>query len=168
MSRPVFTLSEAADLVSVSRSTLRRKLDQGNFPDAFRDSKGVWKLPLTNLLAAGLHPVQGAVYDLSDDISQPVQDLAQSEQSNLKSRVVELENALSIERAHRSAAEQVAAAERHRAQTAEMALRMIEAARPERDKQSQSEQMSTLTEQPDTPTPEQPVRKGRWRRLWGW
>lgn len=126
MSRPMFTLTEASTLVLTSRSTLRRRLDQGDFPDAYRDSKGVWKIPLTNLLAAGLHPVQGAVQDLSTDIGQPVHDIGQSEQVDLKNRVNELENTLSIERAHRTAAEQVAAAERHRAQTAEMALRMLE------------------------------------------
>lgn len=128
MSRPAFTLSEAAALVSISRSTLRRRLDNADFPEAYRDAKGVWKIPLTNLLAAGLNPVQGSVQDLSTDIGQPVHNPSRSEQVELKSRVVELENALSIERAHRTAAEQVAVAERHRAQTAEMALRMLEQA----------------------------------------
>lgn len=132
MSRPVFTLTEAAALVSTSRSTLRRRLDHGDFPEAYRDPKGVWKIPLTSLLAAGLHPVQGAVHDLSTEraqpVHEPVHDLAQSEQADLKNRVTELENALSIERAHRTAAEQVADAQRQRAQTAEMALRMLEPA----------------------------------------
>lgn len=170
MSRPVFTLSEAADLVSISRSTLRRKLDQGNFPDAYRDPKGVWKVPLTNLLAAGFRPVQGAVQDLSTDIGQPVHDIGQSEQVDLKNRVIELENALSIERAHRTAAEQVAAAEQHRAQTAEMALRMIEAARPRHDERG--EHTSMPAEQPTTLPPvqaqsAQAAPKSRWQRLWG-
>ena len=132
MSRPAFTLTEAAALVSTSRSTLRRRLNNEEFPEAYRDSKGVWKIPLTNLLAAGLRPVQGAVQDLSTERAQPVHgpvhDIAQPEQVELKNRVIELENALSIERAHRTAAERVAAAERQRAQTAEMALRMLEQA----------------------------------------
>lgn len=149
MSRPTFTLTEAATLVSTSRSTLRRRLDQGDFPDAYRDPKGVWKIPLTNLLATGLHPVQGAVQDLSTDIAQPVHDTAPPDQVELKNRVIELENALSIERAHRTAAEQVAAAERHRAQTAEMALRMLE----------QGPSVPALASPPQEPRP------GFWKRI---
>ncbi|WP_146070942.1 AlpA family transcriptional regulator [Arthrobacter sp. B1805] len=155
MSRPVFTLTEAAALVSTSRSTLRRRLDQGDFPDAYRDPKGVWKIPLTSLLAAGLHPVQGAVQNLSTDTAQHVHDIAQPEQVGLKNRVIELENALSIERAHRTAAEQVAAAERHRAQTAEMALRMLE--------QGPSAPAPAFSAPVATPPPE--PRSGFWRRI---
>ncbi|WP_219817402.1 hypothetical protein, partial [Arthrobacter sp. N199823] len=70
-------------------------MDQGDFPDAYRDPKGVWKIPLTSLLAAGLHPVQGAVQNLSTDTAQHVHDIAQPEQVGLKNRVIELENALS-------------------------------------------------------------------------
>ena len=156
MSRPMFTLTEASTLVLTSRSTLRRRLDQGDFPDAYRDSKGVWKIPLTNLLAAGLHPGQGAVQDLSTDIGQPVHDIGQSEQVDLKNRVAELETALSIERAHRTAAEQVAAAERHRAQTAEMALRMLE----QGSFAPTPDPLVPIDSSPDQPKP------SRWRRFW--
>jgi hypothetical protein len=142
-------------MVSTSRSTLRRRLDQGDFPDAYRDSKGVWKIPLTNLLAAGLHPVQGAVHELFTDIAQPVHDIAQSEQVDLKNRVIELENALSIERAHRTAAEQVADAERHRAQTAEMALRMLE----------QAPSLYAPASPVPVVTPLQESKPGLWRRF---
>lgn len=170
MNRPVFTLSEAADLVSASRSTLRRKLDQGSFPDAYRTSKGVWKVPLTNLLAVGFHPVQGAVQDLSTDIGQPVHDIAQSEQVSLRNRVVELESALSIERAHRTAAEQVAAAERHRAENAETALRMLESVipRPSIERSSTTNHHSDdpkLSEDPGPlPTDEVAPKKPFWKR----
>jgi hypothetical protein len=155
VSRPAFTLSEAAALVSTSRSTLRRRLDNADFPEAYRDAKGVWKIPLTNLLAAGLTPVQGAVHDPSTDVGQHVHDLAQPEQVELKNRVTELENALSIERAHRSAAEQVAAAERHRAQTAEMALRMLDQG-PSTPAPSSSAPVSTPLTEPKI---------GRWKRF---
>lgn len=155
MSRPMFTLTEASTLVLTSRSTLRRRLDQGDFPDAYRDSKGVWKIPLTNLLAVGLHPVQGAVHDLSTDIGQPVHDIAQSEQVDLKNRVTELETALSVERAHRTAAEQVAAAERQRAQTAEMALRMLE----------QGPSSPAPTSSVPITTPRQEPKQSLWKRF---
>lgn len=155
MSRPVFTLSEAAALVSISRSTLRRRLDNADFPEAYRDAKGVWKIPLTNLLAAGLAPVQGSVHDPSTDIGQPVHSPSQSKQVELEKRVVELETALSIEHAHRTAAEQVTVAERHRAQTAEMALRMLE--------QGPSAPASTSS-LPVAPPPQDP-NPGFWRRI---
>ena len=132
--RPTFTLAEAATLVGVSRSSIRRRLDKGAFSDAYKTSGGIWKIPLTDLLAAGLKPVSGTAselsHELSGDISQAPSDIghdiSQGEQQDLKNRVIELENALSVERAHRAAAEQVAMAERSRAQTAERALRMLE------------------------------------------
>ena len=132
--RPTFTLAEAAKLVGVSRSSVRRRLDQGAFSGAYKTSGGIWKVPLTDLLGAGLKPVSGTAseisHELSGDLSQTPSDIghdiSQGGQQNLKNRVIELENALSVERAHRAAAEQVAMAERSRAQTAEMALRMLE------------------------------------------
>lgn len=168
--RPSFSLSEASQLVSVSRSTLRRQLDQGKFPNAFQTTKGVWKLPLTDLLAAGHKPVQGAtgdlstpVHGLSNEQSTASNGISQAEQLELKSRVIELENALSIERAHRSAAEQVANAERNRAQTAELALRMLERA-PEQPVTQHEQSAEQVTEHPNPETPDvvEPPRKRRW------
>lgn len=53
------TLTEAAALTGVSRVTIRRYLDKGLFPNAFRTEDGShrklpWRLPITDLLAAGL------------------------------------------------------------------------------------------------------------------
>jgi hypothetical protein len=69
--------------------------------------------------------------------------------------VNELENALSIERAHRTAAEQVAAAERHRAQTAEMALRMLE----------QRPSAPVPTSPVPVAIPPQELKPGFWKRI---
>lgn len=53
------TLSEAAAASGASRVTLRRRLDAGSFPNAFRsdtDGKGrkdTWRIPVGDLIAAG-------------------------------------------------------------------------------------------------------------------
>ncbi len=129
-SRPKWTLSEAAEHTGMSRSTLRRRLDQGKFPGAYRDQAKQWRIPLTDLLAAGITPVQGVFTDIAQPENELAHDIAQVTQAPLEIRVIELENALSIERAHRAAAEQVAIAHEQRAKTAEMALRMLEPSRP--------------------------------------
>lgn len=38
--RPTFTLAEAANLVGVSRSSVRRRLDQGAFSNAYKTPRG--------------------------------------------------------------------------------------------------------------------------------
>lgn len=55
-----YTLSEAAEVTGKSRVTLRRYLDQGRFPNAYRDEKDPnsqpWHIPAADLRAAGLTP----------------------------------------------------------------------------------------------------------------
>lgn len=48
------TLSEAAQLAQVSRSTVRRALDRGELPGAVQDGRGVWRVPVSALRTAGL------------------------------------------------------------------------------------------------------------------
>ena len=47
------TLSEAAQRCGVSRSTVRRALDRGELPGAVQDDRGVWRVPVCALAAAG-------------------------------------------------------------------------------------------------------------------
>lgn len=57
--RPALTISEAAEAAHVNRRTIRRRLDAGDFPGAYRDAPGTsrgptaWRIPVTDLLAAG-------------------------------------------------------------------------------------------------------------------
>ena len=53
---PVYTLKEAAQVMGVSHSTIRRRHKEGAFPDSYKDPEGVWKLTLTDLRQAGLRP----------------------------------------------------------------------------------------------------------------
>lgn len=163
-SRPKWTLSEAAAHTGMSRSTLRRRLDQGKFPGAYRDQAKQWRIPLTDLLAAGITPVQGVFTDIAHPENELAHDIAQVTQAPLEIRVMELENALSIERAHRAAAEQVALAHEQRAKTAEMALRMLEAA-PKEQMPATAEHVPA--DAPATPVPakkDEPVRWWKRRR----
>jgi len=47
------TLSRAAELCGVSRSTVRRALDRGELPGAVQDERQVWRVPVSSLTAAG-------------------------------------------------------------------------------------------------------------------
>lgn len=57
LERPSLTLSEAAEACGVSRSTVRRKHEAGEFPNAFKAGPdNAWRIPVTDLLGAGLRP----------------------------------------------------------------------------------------------------------------
>ncbi|MDP9019775.1 MAG: helix-turn-helix domain-containing protein [Actinomycetota bacterium] len=55
--RPALTITEAARAADVDRRTIRRRLDAGDLPHAYRedDGEGPWRIPIDDLLAAGLH-----------------------------------------------------------------------------------------------------------------
>lgn len=163
-SRPKWTLSEAAERTGISRSTLRRRLDQGKFPGAYRDQAKQWRIPLTDLLAAGITPVQGVFTDIAHPENELAHDIAQVTQAPLEIRVMELENALSIERAHRAAAEQVALAHEQRAKTAEMALRMLESGRPATPAGDVTEQVPAAAPAKKDGPPQRPARWWNRRR----
>ena len=124
--RPSWTLSEAVERMEVSRSTLRRRLEAGAFPNAAQDPGGAWRVPLPDLLAAGFRARSTWKNDTLTELAQPEDDLAHDHAHELQTRINTLEQDLLIERAHRQAAERVAEAERNRAETALMALRMLE------------------------------------------
>jgi hypothetical protein len=50
------TLGEATRAVDASRSTLQRRLKAGEIEGAFRDGDGVWRIPFSGLITAGLAP----------------------------------------------------------------------------------------------------------------
>lgn len=55
-----FTITEAAELTGISRTSIRRLLDAGELPGAFEapvsgeGTRQIWRVPLADLLAAGL------------------------------------------------------------------------------------------------------------------
>jgi hypothetical protein len=178
--RPSWTLSEAAERTGASRSTIRRYRETGKFPHAYKGTDKQWRVPVEDLLASGLM-LSGQAQ--SEQVSMPTEQLTPPFPEPLSERVRELEALLAVERARAAGLERVAAAAEANAADLRMALRMIEAARPERSERAHPEQVSMPTEQPTTPIPEQgeqperahpgaiPIQappKGGWRRLlWG-
>lgn len=121
--RPTFGLTEAAKLTGTSRSTIKRKLAAGEFPNATKGEDNAWRFSPGDLLAAGLQLRSPADAGRSrrDDEDQD-DDVAE-----LLDRIADLDRLLTIERVRREAAEQVAAEREKRAETAERALLMLEA-----------------------------------------
>lgn len=116
--RPSYTLSEAADLCGVDRRTIRRHLDADRFPNAWRedDGNGPWRIPVTDLLAAGLQPGKPSPPD------PPTTDVAPEPDhvDRLRDRLADAER--------RAAVAEAVAAERDRTIRAmEAALRALEA-----------------------------------------
>lgn len=52
----MFTQREAAEACGISIETIKRRRTAGAFPGAEADDRGVWRIPLADLLAAGLNP----------------------------------------------------------------------------------------------------------------
>jgi DNA-binding transcriptional MerR regulator len=174
--RPNYTLTDAAKLVGVSRSTIRRYRESGKFPDAFRTSTGEWMIPLTNLLANQLSPSRVTGQDQpeqGDSVSGPVvltglaqaaQHQAQTEQAHLRERLELAERELAVERARREGAEQTLAQAVARANDLSKALLMLEAGK----KEPIVVGPATPATPPPTPAPAdaEPAKKG-WRKWLG-
>ncbi len=55
-SADILTLEQAAHACSVTRLTILRYLDERRFEHAFRGADGVWRVPVADLVEAGLRP----------------------------------------------------------------------------------------------------------------
>jgi predicted DNA-binding transcriptional regulator AlpA len=145
--RPAWTLTEAVQRTGASRSTLRRYLDAGKFPNAYKDTSHAWRFPLEDLLAAGL------------SVSEPPSERAQStpneqglsvsnEQGSSANaeQVSKLEQALREERTRADNAERLAASYLDNVQDLRRALRMLEAGTGQPE-QSTGHAQSVVTEQ---------------------
>jgi predicted DNA-binding transcriptional regulator AlpA len=138
--RPAWTLTEAVQRTGASRSTLRRYLDAGKFPNAYKDTSKAWRFPLEDLLAAGL------------SVSEPPSERAQSlpaEQPNESAleQVSKLEQALREERTRADNAERLAASYLDNVHDLRRALLMLEAGRS-KPEQTTEQAQSTSSEQP--------------------
>ena len=140
LSRPAWTLTEAVQRTGASRSTLRRYLDAGRFPNAYKDTSKVWRFPLEDLLAAGL------------SVSEPTPERAQNASNEqvpaaFAEQVSKLEQALREERARADNAERLAASYQANVQDLRRALRMLEAGGSKPEIVTEQAQ-NTLGEQP--------------------
>lgn len=62
------TLAEVAEAAGVSLSTVKRR--QAQFPNAYKDRRGVWRVPVSDLPAAGLRLRSGSVVDHDEPATQ--------------------------------------------------------------------------------------------------
>jgi hypothetical protein len=157
--RPVHGLTEVVQMTGVSRSTVKRKLAAGAFPNAVQDEHGAWLVSVSDLLAAGLSLVPGPARVAAATpvvrTSEPAQP-APVDQSN---RVADLERDLAIERARREAAERVIVHVEKRAETAERALLMLTAGERPADPPATHIRGPESAAEPlaETPGPDAPV-----------
>lgn len=90
-SRPTFTLSEAARSCGVSRSTLRRRHENGDFSGAYKDAEGAWRIPIQDLIGVGLNPGRpsppDAVSAPSEHVHQDTMTMPVSEWNALTERL---------------------------------------------------------------------------------
>lgn len=91
--KPALSISQAAARCGVSRTTVRRRLNAGSFPHAWREDRreapgsGPWQIPVTDLIAAGLdvhatdrpeqsqETVRGLSHDTTQDSPEPTGEL---------------------------------------------------------------------------------------------
>jgi hypothetical protein len=141
--RPSFTLSEAAKLVAVSRSSIRRYRESGDFPNSYQDDRnGQWMIPIEDLLAKGLKPV--GELSKTTTLTGPAREQAEPSSEGaptLAERLKDAEHALALERAERKGIENLLHEVERRADLAERALLMIEAPK------------SKVSDEPHSPIP---------------
>lgn len=151
--RPAWRLSEAVERTNASRSTLRRHLESGRLPNAYKDNSGAWRFPIEDLLAAGVSLLKSnpdiPVNVLTEQpVEQPVSNHAQ--------RIAELEQQLAVERERSAGLERLAAFAHERAEDLRMALRMIDGTRPEQPTEQTLSVPSERTQDDAVSGPEQP------------
>lgn len=159
--RPAWRLSEAVERTNASRSTLRRHLENGRLPNAYKDSSGAWRFPVEDLLAAGVSLLKSeSVNPVSVLSEQP----AEQPLSNHAQRIAELEQQLAVERERSAGLERLAAFAHERAEDLRMALRMIEGTRPEQPTELAQSVPTEQAQDDAVSNPEQPVSSGarRW------
>lgn len=121
-SRLKWTLTQAAEQCSVSRSTIRRYRESGKFPNAEKIG-GQWRIPVTDLIAAGLRPGKPAPpEELPTEQAHP----GQSKSTEHDKELEDLRTQLRIEQAQRKAAEQIAAERESALEDMRRAMRMLE------------------------------------------
>jgi predicted DNA-binding transcriptional regulator AlpA len=140
--RPAWTLTEAVQRTGSSRSTLRRYLDAGKFPNAYKDTSKAWRFPLEDLLAAGL--------SVSEPLTERVQrTLPEQPSTSTAEQVSRLEQALREERTRADNAERLAASYLDNVHDLRRALLMLEAGKGQPE-QAIGQAQSVLAEQPMT------------------
>lgn len=132
MSRPKFTIAQITEQFTVSRSTVRRGLNDGRFPNAEKDYHGRWLIPVDDVLHAGFKPRKTWLNESGSQGAHDPSQLAQNHLDGNDSAVLtdqaHIEKELAHERAQVDKLKALLEAERAHVESLRMALRMIEAA----------------------------------------
>jgi len=101
-----FTLTEAAAVTRTHRATIRRKLDEGKFPNAYRNPPdvGLWRIPLADIQHPGSGLTLSAVGSGPPDSARTAEDDS-DEQAELRRERDALRIELQHEREMRQAHE---------------------------------------------------------------
>lgn len=169
--QPALTLSEAATRARVSRSTVRRRLDAGDLPNAYRadgpegPGTGPWQIPVPDLLAAGIDVARPDRQTVAEQGGQ-AGDTDREQGHDTARRLAELERDLAVEAERRRAAEQLATERSERIDDLRRSLRVLEA------RVGSPGGPETAPDAPGSPEhpgePERPARGRSWlRRLRG-
>ena len=165
--RPSWTLSEAIERTSASRATLKRLLAADGLPNAYKDQRGRWRIPITDLIAAG-HPPVSSIEGIA-----PTEE--ETNEAGTAGQIAALEAELRTMRIKLEAAQSIAEAHQLRADSAERALRLLEAPKksgvtdlaqggskePAEPAQKKNPQVTG-----SSPEPGEPAQPGSLKRLW--
>lgn len=89
MTGHVFTIADAAKACNVSKKTLNRKIKAGELANAFKDSKGRWKIPIEDLAQAG--------YKVNEYKNETISETTDQVKTEPKAdRIKELEDRLQV------------------------------------------------------------------------
>lgn len=153
--RPALTISEAARATRLDRRTIRRRLDTDAFPNAYREGEGgPWRIPVGDLIAAGLHLY--ATEPATSTTPTPAPRIDTTELDRLRTENTELRRRAEV-------AEAIATERLHRAENAELALRAITAPGP-----AESGSAATGADSPATTPSDAPAANATPERRQGW
>lgn len=159
--RPKFTIAQITEQFDLSRSTVRRGINNGRFPNATKDHHGRWIVPVDDVLNAGYKPRKTWLNEGSHDHghepgSQSGHDHGQGSQTlsdDNKQAVAtdhgQLENELAHERAQVDKLKALLEAERAHVESLRMALRMIEPSKSDEPKEAPTPEVSQSQESPE-------------------
>jgi hypothetical protein len=133
--RPSLTVSEAAERTGTSRSTVRRRLDGGELPSAWRETgpdggpSGPWRIPVDDLLAAGFDLSAPSREQATPNAGEPVEPAGPAGDADAR-ELAELRAQLDRARAEAERWRAVADERQAALDRADTALRAVTAALP--------------------------------------
>lgn len=131
--RPAWTLTEATERTTASRSTLRRYHEAGRFPHAYKDTAGKWRFPVDDLLASGIELVRTSPTGQAQP-AQPEQPPAvqapTTPDAEAQRRLHELELQLAVERERNEGLQRLVDAAETGRNDLRRALLILEAPKP--------------------------------------